>query len=72
METFIATVHLVFTATDEHDAADAVSGMLSENLMESGVLLDWGYAPKDGVFCTPKPIPVDVVNYTEGDYSSHL
>ncbi len=62
---YIATVQLLFYASDDADAADAVSAMLTENLQQATeddgtpVLLDWQYRPRpDGTYehATPADI----------------
>lgn len=64
MTRYIATVHLVFEADSDAEAADAVSAMLTENLMHSTdepggkpPLVDWGYLNDGKTYCHPAPMP---------------
>lgn len=52
--------------TSEAEACDAVSAMLSENLRQSGALLDWSYLKVGGQFLSPVSITVSD-EYTEGE-----
>ena len=68
----IATVKLAIVV-DEFEptvAFDSVSAILSENLQEKGVILDWSYPENpDGSFQYPKSIgEIEMSDYEEGDF----
>lgn len=73
MARYIATVHLVFEADSDAETADAVSAMLSENLMHSTdevggkpPLIDWGYLHDGRRYCHPTPLPEGAPEDLEG------
>ena len=43
MKKYIATVNIVVCAESEAEACDSISACLTENLMESGAIVDWSY-----------------------------
>lgn len=63
---FTATVQIAFIIEEEQDPCDAVSEMLSGNLVHSGVLLDWQYQQINGAPIEPTEIPM-IKNYKEGE-----
>ncbi len=58
MPQYIANVLIAFNADSEGDACDAVSAMLSENLIQSKALLDWSYVEKYPKGGHTRPIPL--------------
>lgn len=79
MTRYIATVHLVFEADSDAEAADAVSAMLTENLMHSTdepggkpPLIDWGYLNDGKTYCHATPLPEGAPEDLEGEDLTEL
>lgn len=54
---YLANVQLLFPADNESEAADAVSGMLTDTLEGKGMIHDWGYLPlPNGSFAHPTEV----------------
>lgn len=50
---FVATVMIAFEADTVSEACDSVSAMLTENLQQSGVIIDWQYMPHNCIYPDP-------------------
>lgn len=58
---YISRLYMVVEADSEAEAADAMSAMLSENLMMGGHLVNWAYSSVGGVYDHPTEIPHKVI-----------
>lgn len=62
---FVATIKVAVIAENPHEACDAMSAAMSENLIASGGILDWRYAKlgePEKIFNDKGEVPQ---NYTE-------
>ena len=69
---FVATVSIAIevpTNEGQSYACDAISAILSENLMENGLILDWSYL-KLGNTHIPPHEQIASKNYKESDFLS--
>lgn len=56
---YIARVYVVVEAESESDAADAMTGALSETLKYSGSIVDWSYSVSAGHYDWPRLLPAN-------------
>lgn len=56
---YIARIYVVVEADSESDAADAMTGALSETLKYSGAIVDWSYSVSGGHYDWPQLLPAD-------------
>jgi hypothetical protein len=73
MKVFVATVHIVLppSITEEAEACDAISEMLSHNLQFGGHILDWAHR-QDAAGEHPLPEEIEVPDeYFEGAFLAY-
>lgn len=65
---FTATIMVAIKANEQAEACDALTAMLTENLMQSGSLIDWQYTKTNGRISQPEfKGEYDLKNIDEGE-----
>lgn len=56
MKLYVATVQLAVEAETASEAADAITGLLSEKAQSNGWIFDWGYLAVGGQYLHPTEV----------------